>query len=486
MMGKCRRKAAMAAGTLLLAAIYTGSAWASGGQWEYNDTAMEWYYVDDSGERATGRREIAGEVYFFDENGIMLTGWISCPRDEIPEPLTDTMDGEDVYYCGTDGKMAKGWVVAYSPQNLVYDQQQEFQIVREDGEQKRYYFDDRGKPYYNQRKTIDGKRYIFDEEGACMTGWIYDWGEGAQDRFLPVDLDSPEEDKEICRAGPENLMFGSPEDGSLAQKQWVDQIPPWDNEGDDVRSFYADSSGYMVTRGTGRGEGTSLSARRKALKIEMVGTYQLEDWSTDVNVVYIDGSYYCLEDSGTRLDGILYLSGARGEHSFADGLYCFMDHAAMETGTVMKENVSDDNGRDGYVYYYCFAQKDSSRYSKGQGITGVSGGRLYYQGMAVGAQYETLEVVYLPTLEEKDDIGRSTGLFLVDATGRVKKGSAGGSHYTSSDGNVYRVTRVSDRNDDYGYVIDYYDGDKDDDSHKIWKSLTEKDYAYICWDAVEE
>ena len=48
------------------------------------------------------------------------------------------------------------------------------------------------------------------------------------------------------------------------------------------------------------------------------------------------------------------------------------------------------------------------------------------------------------------------------------------------------MTRVSDRNDDYGYVIEYYDGDKDDDNHKIWKSLTEKDYDYICWDAVEE
>ena len=106
--------------------------------------------------------------------------------------------------------------------------------------------------------------------------------------------------------------------------------------------------------------------------------------------------------------------------------------------------------------------------------------------MAVGAQYETFEVVYLPTLEEQDDTGQSTGLFLVDAGGRVKTGSRGGGHYTSSDGNVYRVTRVSDRNDDYGYVIEYYDGDKDDDNHKIWKSLTEKDYDYICWDAVEE
>ena len=104
----------------------------------------------------------------------------------------------------------------------------------------------------------------------------------------------------------------------------------------------------------------------------------------------------------------------------------------------------------------------------------------------MGAQDDTYEVVYLPTLEEKDDTGMSTGFFLVDASGRVKKGSKAGSHYTSSNGNEYRVTKVSDRNDDYGYVIDYYDGEKDDDNHKVWKSLTEKDYDYICWDTVEE
>ncbi|MCI8959410.1 MAG: hypothetical protein HFG62_09865 [Lachnospiraceae bacterium] len=486
-MGKGRKAAGLAAGILLLTGLYGGdSIWAAQGRWEYHDQADQWYYLNDKGEYATGRQTIDGGVYFFDENGVMLTGWVSCPKEELPEPYSDSMDGADIYYCGTDGKMAKGWVVSYSPEDVVYDRNQDFDLVREDMEKKRYYFDDRGRPYCGQKKTIDGKRYIFDEEGACITGWIYDQGEGAADRYLPVDTDSPDTDKELCRSGPENLMFGSHEDGSLAVRQWVDQIPPWDNEGDDARSFYADSSGYMVTRGRGRGEGVSFSARRKATKMAETGTYRFEDWSTDANIVYIDGNYYCLEDSGTRMDGMIYLTGADGGSSFADGLYCFMDNAAMKTGTVMKENISDDDGSDGYVYYYSFAERDSSRYSKGQGISGVHGGRLYYHGMAVGAQYETFEVVYLPTLEEQDDTGQSTGLFLVDAGGRVKTGSRGGSHYTSSDGNVYRVTRVSDRNDDYGYVIEYYDGDKDDDNHKIWKSLTEKDYDYICWDAVEE
>lgn len=477
----------MATGIMAALVLCTGTAWAEGGQWEYEDAENQWHYLDEQGERITGKRELDGETYFFDQEGIMLTGWVYCPKDEIPEPYEDTMDGEDIYYCGPDGKMTKGWATAYNPEQAGYDEQQQFEGIREEEyEPKRYYFDEKGRPCRNERKSIEGKRYIFDEEGAVLTGWLLDRGEGQQDRFLEVDTDSPSEDKELCRANPENLLYGTSGDGSLAKEQWVDAIPPWDEEDDDSRSFFADSSFYIVTGKGARGSGISLSARRKARKIDEIGTYRLEGWSTDVNVMKIDGKYYCLEDSGTRMDGMIFLSGAEGDSSFRDGLYCFMDNASMRTGSVMKENTSDDFGSDGYVYYYYFSGKSDSRHSVGQGITGVSGGRLYYQGMAVGAQDETYEVVYLPTLEERDDTGKGTGMFLVDETGKVKRGSKSGSHYTSSDGNEYRVTKESDRNDDYGYVIEYYDGEKDEDNHKIWKSLTEKDYAYICWDTVEE
>lgn len=492
----------MAAGILLAAALEgiwqmapamrfagdcTGTAWASGGQWEYNDAGNLWYYLDEKGEKVKGKKELNGDVYFFGEDGAMLTGWVHCPKNEFPEPYSEAVEEGDIYYCGQDGKMATGWVTAYNPEQAVYDDRQQFEGTQEDEyEMKRYYFEENGKPCRDRRKTIDGKRYLFDEEGAVLTGWIYDRGDGSPEQYLRVDTDSQESDKELCRDNPENMMYATEGDGSLAANQWVDAIPPWDDEDDDSRSFYADSSSYIVTGRGGRGNGTSVSARRKAQKVDEIGTYILEGWSTDVNVTRIDGKYYCLEDSGTRTDGMIFLSGAEGDPSFGDGLYCFMDNAAMKTGPVMKENVDDDDGSDGYVYYYYFSERSNSKYSKGQGISGVSAGRLYYQGLAVGAQFDTCEVVYLPTLEEKDDTGKSTGFFLVDGSGRVKKGTRGGSHYVSSDGNEYRVTKISDKNDEYGYVIDYYDGEKDDDNRRVWKSLTEKDYDYICWDTVEE
>ena len=104
----------------------------------------------------------------------------------------------------------------------------------------------------------------------------------------------------------------------------------------------------------------------------------------------------------------------------------------------------------------------------------------------MGAQNESYEVVYLPMLEEKDRSGGSTGCFLVDETGRVMKGSKNGSHYTAADGTEYKVTKAGDLNDEYGYKIELCDGEKDENNHKVWRNLTEKDYTYICWDIVEE
>ena len=159
-------------------AMCAHTVWAAGGHWEYRDENNQWFYLNEKGEKTTGRKELDGEVYFFDESGVMLTGWVLCPKDEMPEPYAGVMDGEDIYYCGLDGKMAKGWVEAYNPEQVVWDEAQQFQEIQNGGYQKsRYYFSEKGKPYQNEKKTIDGKRYIFGSECAVLTGWIYDQGE---------------------------------------------------------------------------------------------------------------------------------------------------------------------------------------------------------------------------------------------------------------------------------------------------------------------
>lgn len=451
-------------------------------RWFYDDGNNAWYYFDNKGVMYRGRLELNGETYFLGEDGKMLTGWISCPKGEIPSAHTsDTMD-DDVFYGQEDGRMAKGWVEALPPEDMVLEQGEIFEAREADGYNRKWYcFKESGKIYYSTKENIGGKRYVFDKDGIPMTGWIYDRGEEQSPRFVKVNDDIPDSEKAVYAQAREHYMYGLKDDGSLAVGRWFDSIRPEDDSDGDTRSYYADSSGYIVTN-TARGSEISIAARRKATKIREIGSYALENWSTDVNLVRIDGKYYCIEDSGTRIDGMIYLQGGEKGQSFPGGFYCFMDNAAMQTGYILKENKSDDYGSDGYFYYYYFSEDTRAGLYKGQGGTGVSAGRLYYQGMAVAAQGYDYEVVYLPTVAEQGSNG--TGMFLVDGSGRVMKGSKSGTYYTSDDGNKYKIVKENDRDDTYGYHI--FTEEKDEQGNKVLSPVTDDEAEYIYWDAVEE
>ena len=453
------------------------------GQWLYEDADNSWYYLDDSGRMCVGEREILGDTYFFGEDGRMLTGWVSCPNGEVPERFAGSTMEEDVFFCGADGKMSAGWVQALSPEAaaLLEDEEIFEGIQNKEYEQGWYCFRDSGQAYYDVKKWIGDKLAVFDETGKAMSGWIYDQGESGSPRYVKVDKDTSESDIALYAQTPENYMYGIG-DGTIAVKCWFDTRPQGleEEESEGSRSYYADSQGFIVTDVV-RGSGASIAAQKKAVKIGEIGTYTFEDWSTDVNVVRIDGRYYLIENSGTRIDGMIYLSSGDHTGSFRDGIYCFDDGAAMETGHLLKENTSDDFGSDGYCYYYYFMDRTDGDFSKGQGFTGVDGGRLYYQGLAVAAQMHDWEVVYVPTLADKKE--GATGLFLIDTRGMVKKGTRQGSTCRSTDGNKYKVVKESEQDEKYGWHI--YIVDEDENEEEILIPVTDDMADYIHWDAVE-
>ena len=114
------------------------------------------YYFDANGYRVTGWQTIGGKKYFFMPEGYMMTGWISFGSTRyylMPDGhmLTGWCSfGSTKYYLASDGKMVRGW-----------------QTI--DG--KRYYFNDDG-VMQTGWQTIDGKRYFFMPEGYMMRGWI--------------------------------------------------------------------------------------------------------------------------------------------------------------------------------------------------------------------------------------------------------------------------------------------------------------------------
>lgn len=110
-------------------------------KWE--KSGDNWFYLNEDGEMATDAIvEYNDNYYYVDENGAMVTNkWVSVENDD---------------YDGDDEEPANYW----------------------------YYFGSNGKAYKTSDtstsasfKTINGKKYIFDDEGKMLYGWINKEGE---------------------------------------------------------------------------------------------------------------------------------------------------------------------------------------------------------------------------------------------------------------------------------------------------------------------
>ena len=116
----------------------------------------EWYFVEDSGETATGWKSTGGKWYYFDANGIMQTGWLELDGAWYYLEGSGAMAkswkqiGGVWYYFGSNGKMLTNWQ----------------QIGG-----KWYYFKNNGAMVTGWQQ-ISGKWYCFESSGAMITGWL--------------------------------------------------------------------------------------------------------------------------------------------------------------------------------------------------------------------------------------------------------------------------------------------------------------------------
>lgn len=104
----------------------------------------KWYYFGSSGTMCTGETYVydgnnSPTVYYFDDNGVMQTGWIKL----------GTSTSTYYYYATSSGALVKGWKKINN---------------------KWYYFDDTYRMSDGLCK-IDGEYYYF-KDGAMKTGWI--------------------------------------------------------------------------------------------------------------------------------------------------------------------------------------------------------------------------------------------------------------------------------------------------------------------------
>ena len=196
-------------------AVWAAEGWQKNDkdQWEYyeddklvknrwvQDADGSWMYVNSSGVRVVEKSvAIQGSQYVFDAAGHLLTGgWVSLANDRKnpDEELKSSW-----YYAADDGKLiTDGW---------------------HEVEGKLIYFDKAGKAYRKGLVTVDGKKYMIDEEHGKL-GMTPGW-------FFVMYTDS--------KGNPYSYWYYAQQDGSICAGDWYEI---------DGHTVYFNSSGVFMS-----------------------------------------------------------------------------------------------------------------------------------------------------------------------------------------------------------------------------------------------
>ena len=160
-MRKQTKVVAVASAAALLAIGASMTSFAATG-WQEEDGV--WYYYDSDGNRVEDEWKKSGNNWYWldsEEGGAMAT-------DKLIE------DDDDTYYVDANGVMVTNtWVKVVNEDQDDDDDPAEYHY---------YYMQSSGKAYKGNgdnvsKKTIDGKRYAFDEDGKMLYGWVTEDGD---------------------------------------------------------------------------------------------------------------------------------------------------------------------------------------------------------------------------------------------------------------------------------------------------------------------
>lgn len=372
-------------------------------------SAKYWFYFDSSGKMVSGKKIINGAHYCFSSEGHMLTGWVISDGQEYQEYF-GTEKADDLYYYKEDGQRAFGWVYLTAPEDF------------QGGSPVWYYFKATGPMRKNDRANINGKTYIFDEEGHMLSGWVYEAGGKEDSLYIEVN----EMTDTTNFTDMERYYYcGSKDDGSLKRNAWVISSPPGTNSNDQDISkewYFISSNGTPVFAG-----GSNLPESSPCIKglTKNIGSYYYSGDTVQAGFKKIGGKYYTFDSEGRMLSGLLFVQEPMGT-SYKPGYYYFgsSGDGSMKTGSVSLKN------DDGLFFSYYFTSLPSDTNSKGQGYTGVQSGKLFLNGLAVTADADARYQVKSIHIGEKNSY-----FFIVNESGRIMTGQ---SSYKDSYGRKYR------------------------------------------------
>ena len=187
-----------------------------------------WVYYNRDEERATEEWKKSGDNWFWlDDNGEMAV-------DQLIE------DDDDYYYVNESGAMVSNQWVAIENEDAGEDDEPDYYWYYFQANGKAYQRSDNASPSSISAKTINGKKYAFDEDGRMLYGWVEDGERQTDDESWKTA----------------DYYFGDENDGAMSigwrqinitDTEYEDAQPGdeyWDEEQD--RWFYFQTSGKKV------------------------------------------------------------------------------------------------------------------------------------------------------------------------------------------------------------------------------------------------
>ena len=299
------------------------------------DSGIAWYYFDSRGQAVKeGWKKIDDVWYYFDDVGVMQTGWVD----------------ENRYYTNESGQMLTGWQLLDPPEDVSYDEDDEeeydpFTQANNDGKYW-YYFksngrkvtpdEDSGNEYGTVR--IDGDYYCMNSDGAMQYGWKNVEGGSSITSYKYFKSDG-------------KMVTGW---YSLAAPRGID------DSSDEIHWYYFNSKGVP--------------------KADEDGIPTKDDLLT------INGKTYLFNNVGNPVYGLrkVYLGESEDESNYTSYYFGEDDNDCWAHSGKIK--VEEDSGEEN-TYYFT---------SAGRGFTGIKDNYLYYVGKLQVAQNDKYELINVP------------------------------------------------------------------------------------------
>ena len=373
-----------------------------------------WYYFQANGKAYkqgdnsdVALKTINGKKYAFDDEGKMLYGWVAADNAErVDDTDGDAFKEGDYYFGGEDdGAMTTGWLLM----DITYDEAtSDYEIApafNEDEDQSRwFYFKSNGKKIkaegddIQKGKTINGKKYEFDQYGVMTAEWSLDVKKasdaGVRDAYSTQATNSNARTAQYSHLW---RYFNSVEDGSRVSKGWFKVVAAeymnYDKNNDDEDAwYYADGNGRIYTAAFKTIKGKKYAFREDGRMVNGLKFIKQNNAGEIIGVVADDNTGHPFDTEDDFVKNAPYWN--------ENGYYCYYfgdgDDGAMRTN---KTNITIDG--DSFNFYF-----EKSGGHKGAGKTGEKDKKYYQSGMLLKAgSDEKYQVV--KTLDAANDTNDS-------------------------------------------------------------------------------